>query len=95
MLARLSGPGGLRCILAAVGPAVGIRDGKSDAHNGRPAFLSAAGIPSRLPFPQFASDSFGRSVVGHRERMRYLGLWGTEWSVARLRKQQRARQAEL
>lgn len=42
MVARLSGPGRLRFILQpVVASFVGIRDGKRDAHEGRPAFLSA------------------------------------------------------
>jgi len=42
VVARLSGAGRLRFILQPVAASlVGIRDGKSDAHGGRPAFLSA------------------------------------------------------
>jgi len=41
MVARLSGPGRLRFILQpVVASLVGIRDGKRDAHGGRPPFLS-------------------------------------------------------
>ena len=42
MVARLSGPGRLRFIFQPVAASLmGIRDGKKDAHAGRPAFLSA------------------------------------------------------